>query len=120
MIRLRAILVVLTGVVLLVGLAVGLGLEVGEGSEGSGECPDDGHTHLAVNITSAKTYRVSSDGPDNHLIVKVYDAEDRLTAVVDLYPETSVDVGVPQGGDLLIEDPDDVGTAGAAGSYEAF
>lgn len=89
---------------------------------GSWTVGDGGTTTLASNISQAKTYRVKNNGPDPKVTVHVYNEENELVDSVEVGHGNSVDVGVPAGGDLKVEDTDSTdhnpdNTLGAAGTY---
>lgn len=83
---------------------------------------DGGTTTLASNISQAKTYRVKNNGPDPKVTVHVYNEENELVDSVEVGNGNTVDVGVPAGGDLKVEDTDSTdqdpdNTLGASGTY---
>ncbi|MCB9903737.1 MAG: hypothetical protein H6831_04950 [Planctomycetes bacterium] len=92
---------------------------------GSWQVADGGATTIASNITSAKTYQVSSKGPDRLVQVQVFNEKNELVNSVDLEKNRSVDVGVPKGGSLKVldsdaNDPDANNTDGASGDYKVL
>ena len=92
---------------------------------GSWQVADGGTTTIASNVTSAKTYQVSSKGPDRLVQVQVFNEKGELVNSVDLEKNRSVDVGVPKGGSLKVvdsdlNDPDPNNTDGASGDYKVL
>ena len=91
-----------------------------QGDPGAYTLDDDGSKILAANITSAKTYRVHNNGPDDSINVIVRDEDNVIIDEIELQANNSLDIGVPADGDLLVKDPTDSDSDGAAGTYEVI
>ena len=94
-----------------------------QGEPGHWVVPDNGSTTLASNISGAKTYRVKNQGPDSVVNVIVKNANNEVINTVEVSNGNSVDVGVPDGGDLEVSDDGtdgspDGNTRGAGGTYQ--
>lgn len=90
---------------------------------GTWSVDDGGNRYLAKNISSAATYRVTNNGPDEKVTVRAYNASGGLVTTLEIEKGTSGDLGVPAGGKLLLQDtdvsdPNPSNTDGAAGTYE--
>lgn len=86
---------------------------------------DGGYKYLAKNIADAATYRVTNNGPDQLVTVRAYDSSGGLVATIEIGSGNSGDIGVPDGGKLLLQDTDLTDPApnnadGAAGTYETI
>lgn len=74
---------------------------------GTGTVSDGSTLTIATDITSATTYRVKNKGPDQKITVRRYNASgDEILPAIEVGNGSSTDVGVPQGGDLKVEDTD--------------
>ena len=90
---------------------------------GTWSVDDGGYKYVAKGISAAATYRVTNNGPDQKVTVRSYNRFGGLVATIEIENGNSGDIGVPEGGKLLIQDtdltdPDPSNTDGAAGTYE--
>ena len=114
----RVWILTILGLLLCGGLAMG-SLAPPPADPGHWALGDGGTAHLADNISSAKTYRVSLGAGEVVVTVEVRDANNNVINTVELTPRgSSVDVGVPQGGDLLVRDTNPNNGKGASGTYD--
>lgn len=94
---------------------------------GSWHCADNGDQPIAQGVSTAKTYRVTNNGPDTSITVYVKDETGKVIKTSVLVQEDSVDMGVPAGGSIWVGDGDggadpmkrgDTDSLDATGTYE--
>jgi hypothetical protein len=94
---------------------------------GSWHCADNGDQPIAQGVSTAKTYRVTNNGPDTSITVYVKDETGKVIKTSVLVKDDSVDMGVPAGGSIWVGDGDggddpmkrgDADSLDATGTYE--